>query len=116
MDHLRCKTPQRVRNEFYMHLLAYNLIRRAMALAALQSGVCPWQVSFKGALQTLNNFLPLLACQPSVDAWCHALARAIATHNVANRPDRYEPRLIKRRPKKYKHLREPRATYKRRAA
>jgi hypothetical protein len=116
MDHLRCKTPQRVRNEFYMHLAAYNLIRRAMALAALQSGVCPWQVSFKGALQTLNNFLPLLACQPSVDAWCHALARAIATHNVANRPDRYEPRLTKRRPKKYKHLREPRATYKRRAA
>lgn len=116
MDHLRCKTPQRVRNEFYMHLAAYNLIRRAMALAALQSGVCPWQVSFKGALQTLNNFLPLLACQPSVDAWCHALARAIATHNVANRPDRYEPRLTKRRPKKYKHLREPRANYKRRAA
>ena len=116
MDHLRCKTPQRVRNEFYMHLVAYNLIRRAMALAALQSGVCPWQVSFKGALQTLNNFLPLLACPPSVDDWCHALARAIATHNVANRPDRYEPRLTKRRPKKYKHLREPRANYKKRAA
>ncbi|MCA1626535.1 MAG: IS4 family transposase [Acidobacteria bacterium] len=116
MDQLRCKTPQRVRNEFYMHLLAYNLIRRAMALAAFQSGVCPWQVSFKGALQTLNNFLPLLACQPSVDAWCQALADAIATHRVANRPDRYEPRLTKRRPKKYKHLREPRANYKRRAA
>jgi putative transposase len=116
MDHLRCKTPERVRNEFYMHLLAYNLIRRAMALAALQSGVCPWQVSFKGALQTLNNFLPLLACQPSIDAWCTALAHAIATHDVANRPDRYEPRLTKRRLKKYKHLREPRANYKRRVA
>jgi len=116
MDHLRCKTPQRVRNEFYMHLLAYNLIRRAMALGAFQSGVCPWQVSFKGALQTLNNFLPLLGGQPSVDAWCQVMASAIAAHNVANRPDRYEPRLTKRRPKKYKHLREPRANYKRRAA
>ncbi len=116
MDHLRCKTPERVRNELYMHLVAYNLIRRAMALAALQSGVCPWQVSFKGALQTLNNFLPLLGCHSSVDAWCHALASAIATHDVANRPDRYEPRLTKRRPKKYKHLREPRANYKRLAA
>src|SRR5277367_4524816 len=30
MDHLRCKTPHRVRNEFHMHLLAYNLIRRVM--------------------------------------------------------------------------------------
>jgi len=116
MDHLRCKTPLRVRNEFYMHLAAYNLIRRAMALAAFQSHVCPWQLSFKGALQTLNNFLPQLACQGSVDAWCRALADAIATHDVSNRPDRYEPRLTKRRPKKYKHLRQPRANYKRRAA
>lgn len=116
MDQLRCKTPERVRNEFNMHLLVYNLIRRAMALAALQSDVCPWQVSFKGALQTLNNFLPLLAAQPSVDAWCEALAIAIATHDVANRPDRFEPRLTKRRPKKFKHLRKPRANYKRRAA
>ena len=116
MDVLRCKTPGRVRNEFSMHLLAYNLIRRAMALGALQSGAGPWQVSFKGALQTLNNFLPLLACQPSVDAWCQALASAIAAHHVANRPDRYEPRLTKRRPKKFKHLREPRANYKKRAA
>ena len=37
MDHLRCKTPHRVRNEFYMHLLAYNLVRRVMALAALEA-------------------------------------------------------------------------------
>jgi hypothetical protein len=116
MDQLRCKTPERVRNEFYMHLVAYNLIRRAMALAASQADVRPWQVSFKGALQTLNNFLPLLACHGSVDAWCTAIATAIATHDVANRSDRYEPRLVKRRLKKYKHLREPRANYKKRAA
>lgn len=116
MDRLRCKTPERVRNEFFMHLLAYNLIRRAMALAALQSDVRPWQVSFKGALQTLNNFLPLLAGRLSVDAWCAALTDAIAAHRVANRPDRYEPRRLKRRPKKYKYLREPRANYKRQTA
>jgi hypothetical protein len=116
MDQLRCKTPERVRNEFYMHLLAYNLVRRAMALAASHSDVCPSQVSFKGALQALNNFLPLLAGQPSLDAWCEALASAISTHRVANRSDRYEPRLTKRRPKKYKHLRNPRHHYKKRAA
>ena len=61
MDHLRCKTPHRVRNEFYMHLLAYNLVRRVMALAAREAKVPPWQISFKGTLQTLNNFLPWLA-------------------------------------------------------
>lgn len=116
MDHLRCKTPQRVRNELYMHLLGYNLIRQAMALAAIESGICPWQLSFKGALQTLNNFLPLLCCQMHIADGCAALLNCLATHLVGNRPDRYEPRLVKRRPKKYKHLRERRANYRRRIA
>jgi len=48
MDHLRCKTPHRVRNEFYMHLVAYNLIRQTMAVAAARAGREPWTVSFKG--------------------------------------------------------------------
>jgi hypothetical protein len=30
-----------MRNEFWMHLLAYNLIRRAMALAAFETGLSP---------------------------------------------------------------------------
>ena len=112
MDHLRCKTPHRVRNEFFMHLVGYNLIRQAMALAALDSGTCPWQVSFKGALQTLNTLLPILCSQVSLDAWCDALIAGIAAHVVGDRPDRVEPRLVKRQPKKYKHLRKPRACYK----
>jgi hypothetical protein len=116
MDHLRCKTPHRVRNEFYTHLVAYNLIRRVMAEAAFASGVEPWTVSFKGALQTLNRLLPLLITSVTTEDWCAALLDAIATHNVGNRPDRYEPRVKKRRPKKYKLMREPRANYKRRAA
>lgn len=116
MNHLRCKTPARVRNEFRMHLLAYNLIRQAMAMAALQSGAEPWQISFKGALQTLNSYLPMLCSRVSVAEWCDALLGAIAAHRVGNRPDRCEPRLVKQRPKPYKHLREPRANYKRRAA
>jgi hypothetical protein len=116
MDHLRCKTPHRVRNEISMHLVAYNLIRRAMAMAAIEAGVCPWQVSFKGALQAVSAFLPLLvSCMPLASG-CSALVSCIAAHLVGNRPDRYEPRLVKRRPKTYKHLREPRANYKRLAA
>jgi len=82
MDHLRCQTPHRVRNEFSMHLVGYNLIRRVMALAALRSGAAPWEVSFKGALQTLNHFLPVLCSRASLDAWCEALLAAIATHAV----------------------------------
>jgi hypothetical protein len=39
MDHLRCKMPDRARNEFYMHLTGNNLIRRLMALAAFKAVV-----------------------------------------------------------------------------
>jgi hypothetical protein len=51
MDHLRCLTPHRARNEFYIHLLAYNLIRKVMAIAAMEAGVRPYQLSLKGTLQ-----------------------------------------------------------------
>jgi hypothetical protein len=112
MDHLRCKTPERVRNEFFTHLLGYNLIRGVMATAALQSGKSPWEISFKGTLQTLDQFLPILLSKVSSEAWCEALLTAVATHNVGDRPDRFEPRLRKRRPKPYKHLREHRRNYK----
>lgn len=114
MDQLRCKTPHRVRNEFFMHLVAYNLIRRMMAIAASRTGVEPWTVSFKGTLQTMLNLLPILSTGVSTDAWCEAVLEAIASHEVGNRPDRYEPRLKKRRPNKYKFMREPRQNYKRR--
>jgi hypothetical protein len=112
MDHLRCKTPQRVRNEFYTHLLGYNLIRGVMAAAAFQSGRSPWEISFKTTLQSLNEFLPILLSKVSTEQWCEVLLDVAATHIVGNRPDRFEPRLRKRRPKPYKHLREPRRNYK----
>lgn len=116
MEHLRCKSPHRARNELYMHLLGYNLVRKAMALAAIRSGVCPWQVSFKGTLQTLNNFLPLLgSCMDILDG-CESLLACIAAHTVGDRPDRYEPRVIKRPQEKYKRMREARQDYKRRVA
>ena len=114
MDHLRCKKPHRVRNEIYMHLLSYNLLRRIMAVAALERGVHPSQISFKGTLQTLSNFLPLLASCGAIDAGCAALIACVGAHRVGDRPDRYEPRRVKRRPKKYKFFRESRESYKRR--
>lgn len=116
MDELRCKEPHRVRNEFFMHLVAYNLVRQVMAVAAAKAGVEPWTVSFKGALQTLNRMLPLLTTGVALEVWCDALLTAIASHEVGNRPDRAEPRVKKRRPKPYKHMRQPRENYKRQAA
>jgi hypothetical protein len=110
MDHLRCKTPERVRNEFHMHMVGYNLIRGVMSAAAFQSGRSPWEISFKGTLQTLDRFLPVLLAS-TVESWCGALLAAVATHIVGNRPDRFEPRRVKRRPKPYKLLQKHRHLY-----
>jgi putative transposase len=114
MDHLRCKTPERVRNEIWTHLLGYNLIRGVMVMAGLSADAPPWCISFKGTLQTLNAFLPMLHGSVDLDCWCRALLAAIASHTVGNRPDRFEPRVIKRRPKTYKRMREPRQNYRNR--
>lgn len=61
MDILRCHTPELVRKELWTHILAYNLIRTIMAQAASQQGLEPRSISFKGAVQTLTAFQPVIA-------------------------------------------------------
>ena len=113
MDVLRCKTPELVRKELWTHILAYNLIRTIMAQAATKHGIEPRSISFKGAVQTLEAFQPVIALQGEHDSafrrnlYQHLLD-AIAIHRVADRPDRYEPRRKKRRPKPYDRLMKPR--------
>jgi hypothetical protein len=108
MDVLRCKTPSMVRKEIQMHLLAYNFIRTLLAEAASAAGVDPRELSFKGALQTLNSFAAVWPLALNRETLYQAILQALATHRVANRPDRIEPRAVKRRPKKLTFLTEPR--------
>jgi Transposase DDE domain len=115
---LRCKTPELVRKELWTHILAYNLIRTIMAQAASKHGLEPRSISFKGAVQTLEAFQPVIALRGEDDEEFRALLheqllKAIASHQVGDRPDRYEPRLRKRRPKHYGFLRKPRSEAKR---
>ena len=115
MDQLRCKTPSRVRKEFYTHLLAYNLVRGVLLRAAAAAGVAPRQLSFKGAMQSINAFTgALLAAPDRIERLYAAMIWMVSCHYVGNRPDRLEPRLVKRRPKQYKYLKEPRAIARRR--
>jgi hypothetical protein len=118
MDVLRCKTPEMVRKEIWMHLLAYNLIRVTMADAAEQADMKPREVSFKGALQTLTAYRSLVerADPGRLPSLYESLLSAIASHRVGNRPFRYEPRAIKRRPKEHDLLTIPRHEAKRRLA
>jgi hypothetical protein len=118
MDVLRCKTPELVRKEIWTHILAYNLIRTIIAQSATKHGIEPRSISFKGAIQTLAAFQPLIAIQGQHDSMLRSrlyqqLLDAVAVHRVAERPDRYEPRLKKRRPKHYAFLRKPRHEVKR---
>jgi hypothetical protein len=62
-DVLRCQTPELVRKELWTHILAYNLIRTRRAQAATKQGIEPRALSFKGAVQTLEAFQPVLAGQ-----------------------------------------------------
>jgi hypothetical protein len=118
MDVLRCKTPELVRKELWTHILAYNLIRTIMAQAATKHDIPPRSISFKGAIQTLEAFQPVIALQGQRDAAFRTLLYgrlldAIVKHRVADRPDRYEPRRKKRRPKPYDRLMKPRRDTKR---
>jgi hypothetical protein len=110
MDVLRCDSPAMVRKEVWAHLLLYNLIRQVMAQAARQEGMRPWEISFTGALQTVRAFLPELrqARGPRRQQLIQEMLRAIGFHEVGDRPDRYEPRQTKRRPKSYPYMTEPR--------
>ena len=110
MDVLRCQTPEMVRKELWMYMLAYNLIRAVMMRAARSGGLCPRQISFKGAVQAVNGFIPVLvlAKDEVVAALLDALWLSVAAHRVGNRPNRIEPRAVKRRPKPHKLLRVPR--------
>jgi Transposase DDE domain len=114
MDILRCKTPEMVQKEIWAHMLAYNLLRTVMAVAASENHVAPRVISFKAAKQTLTAFAPKLeAARPQERVrLVAALLEAVAYHRVGNQPGRWEPRAIKRRPKKTRCLQQPRSVAK----
>jgi Transposase DDE domain len=110
MDVLRCKTPEMVEKEIWAYLLAYNLLRTVMAVAASENDMEPREISFKGAKQALTAFAPKLeAARPEQRAkLVDAMLKAVAYQRVGNRPGRWEPRALKRRPKPCKRLGHPR--------
>jgi hypothetical protein len=100
MDVLRCLSPAMVRKEIAVHLLAYNLVRWTMAVAATLSHVLPRVLGFAGAKRTLLAFgeeLRRSHRQRLAFMFATVLA-AIASMRLPQRPHRVEPRAKKRRP------------------
>lgn len=110
-DVLRCLTPEMARKELWTALLAYNLIRQTMLQAAEQADCSPRELSFAHALQTVGaswGVVVVLGEEVQVVLIDAALA-GLAEQRIGDRPDRVEPRAIKRRPKPHKLLTKPRA-------
>lgn len=96
MGVLRCETADGVRKEMLMFALAYNLVCCVIYEAARRQGVQPDRISFIDALRWLRT------CSPG--------GASIELIVNPRRPGRSEPREVKRRPKPYKLLTEPRQT------
>ena len=86
-------------------------MRKVAAQAAREHGLAPRQISFAGTMQTLEVFCwRLIASADGERSEAYrVLFLAVATHVVGNRPDRVEPRRLKRRYDRYRLLRMPRA-------
>jgi hypothetical protein len=129
MDQLRCTAPALVERELWTHVLAYNLVRKVMAQAALWApehrrrrrrrpgdvavakAWTPREFSFTGAVEQVmswwhENTTGAVETQP---ARYEALLQGVSRKRVGQRPGRIEPRAVKRRPKEYDRLMEPRA-------
>jgi hypothetical protein len=110
MDILRGKTPQMVRKEIYVYLLAYNLLRTVMWQAGTTNGVHPLRLSLQGTRQHLDNFREQLvsAGRKKCQRLYRTLLELIAHKPVPIRYGRIEPRVRKRRPKSYPVMKQPR--------
>jgi hypothetical protein len=111
MEVLRCRSVEMIRKELLAYQLAYNLIRILMWRAALAHGVTVRRLSFAGTQQRVIAVLPYLTrCRTTAER--NRLARyvleRIAHDMIPDRPDRIEPRAVKRRPKNYRRLTKPR--------
>jgi hypothetical protein len=114
LEILRGKSPEMVRKELYVHLLAYNLLRSLMMQAAQTQSVSPLRLSLQGTRQHFRNFISVL-----VNTATHLLPNLLQTlfqvlvrTLLPERPNRSEPRVRKRRPKAFPLMTKPRSTLK----
>jgi hypothetical protein len=95
MEVMHCKTVEGVTKELCMFAIAYNLVRLVMLEASRRQHVPLERISFVDALRWLRD----------------TPAGEILTRLVVNphRPERLEPRVLKRRMKQYDLMNKPRA-------
>ena len=114
MEVLRCKTPDMAEKELLAYLVAHNLIRCVMAEAVARDPVDLERVSFKGSVDALRQYSAAIAQARSQkmrrQLWEDLLSNLVRDL-VRKRPQRTEPRAVKRRPKPYPLLNQPRRRF-----
>ncbi len=110
LDVLRTLTPEMIEREVLVQAIAYNLVCAILQDSARTHGVPLDRLSFKGALDTVRHWAPLLmkASLRQQRIIYESILLAVAADPVPHRPDRSEPRAVKRRPKVYQLLTQPR--------
>ena len=112
MDVLRCKSPKMIDKELLMHAIAYNLIRALIRDIADSYQVSIQCLSFKGTLDALCQWQTLFEIngrgKRPCNRWIRLFYEMVVSDPLIQRPDRSEPRAIKRRLKKYRLLTKPR--------
>lgn len=110
MEVLRCQSPSMIKRELAMHLIAYNLVRSLIFEAAVRHRRPIAQLSFKGSVDLLRHTTWLFLATPTSrhPRFRRLLLRLIAQDTLPLRPNRVQPRVVKRRPKPYQLLSKPR--------
>lgn len=103
LDVLRGQSPALVEREIWMQAIGYNLVRALMVEVSLRRGLALDRLSFKGTVDTLRNWAPLFLTVSAHKRKSHraALLDLLADDRLPLRPNRFEPRVRKRRPKQY---------------
>ena len=107
---LRCKTPEMVKKEIAVHLLAYNIIRGNLAQSAVLHDKIPRQLSFKSTTQLVSQASKQIAVL-DVKELTYALLsllKAIASTVIGLQKRKNQPPAIKRRPKPFPLFTTPR--------
>jgi Transposase DDE domain/Insertion element 4 transposase N-terminal len=110
MDILRSKSPDMVRKEIYTYLLAYNLLRSVMWTAGTTNSTSPLRLSLQGTRRHLINFsTKFLYASKTLRYKLYLTLLKIIVHKVVpHRPERVEPRKLKKRSKNYPYLTQSR--------
>ena len=97
---LRSKTPGGVIQELYGVMLAHRVVRQVMADAAGATGVDPDRLSFVSGLRVLRAHLPEAPAREP-EQWYARLVREVGWQELRPRRERWYPRVVKRKMKKW---------------